>query len=579
MRMKHTALLLTAGFLLLPTLLWSQFPGGFGGGPGGPPGGPSGFGGGPAGAGGGGPGGFGGGGPGGFGGGGRSMMMQMDPDMAFNMLSGGKEVIQVDQLDPRWRGMVERFLPMMGLSGPQISRDQFKQGATKLKEMMASGQFPSGMNFRGPGGGPGGSPDGDRRVEEMFKRMDQNENGVLEFNEMSETLQAERDKYDTNHNGVIELDEFKAYVAARFSGSRQGDNVSGPAPIGAPGGPPLTEEEERKRPTLIRAGNLPREFPFAALDRDGDGQIGLYEWKEAGRRIADFLPMDLNNDGFVTVDEYFRWKKQSDELAMKNGSGAGDMARGARGRFGQGMGMPGMADGAMAMNGGRFGQGMGMPGMNNPGMMNWQGFGQRGDRGAGGDMSGFRGPRGDRGDRGMDTMSFRMPGSDRGFGTPGMMPGNWGGQGNWNGGTGMMPSMMPGNGMGRDFSGMTPRTFDRSAMMPGGPTGFAPPGGGGFTGGGYTMPGASGGPTGMMPYGRGDSGQGPGSFGDRGPRGPRGDRGPGSFGDGGDRGQGGDRGPGGRRGGPGGGGGFGNGQGGGDRGPGGGGRRGGPGEE
>src|SRR5436853_538483 len=36
MRAKHTALILTAGFLLLPTLSWSQFPGmgggGFGGG-------------------------------------------------------------------------------------------------------------------------------------------------------------------------------------------------------------------------------------------------------------------------------------------------------------------------------------------------------------------------------------------------------------------------------------------------------------------------------------------------------------------------------------------------------------------
>ena len=38
MRMKHTALLLTAGFLLMPTLLWSQLPGpgGFGGTPAGP---------------------------------------------------------------------------------------------------------------------------------------------------------------------------------------------------------------------------------------------------------------------------------------------------------------------------------------------------------------------------------------------------------------------------------------------------------------------------------------------------------------------------------------------------------------
>src|SRR5262249_45589952 len=168
MRMKHTALLLTAGFLLMPTLLWSQFPGGFGGGPAGPPGGPGGFGTGAA-----GPGGFGAG-PSGFGGGpgggGRFSMMMQDPDMAFNMLSGGKDVIVLDQLDPRMRGMVERIGPMFGFTGNQISREQFKQGMTKVKEMAASGQFPSGMSFRGLGGGPGGSADGDRdrRVEEMF---------------------------------------------------------------------------------------------------------------------------------------------------------------------------------------------------------------------------------------------------------------------------------------------------------------------------------------------------------------------------------------------------------------------------
>src|SRR3954469_6641195 len=80
MRAKHTALILTAGFLLIPTLTWSQGPGGFGGGRGlggggfggGPPGG--GFGGAPPG------GGFGGAAPG-FGGGGQ-------PGMGGGMRSG-----------------------------------------------------------------------------------------------------------------------------------------------------------------------------------------------------------------------------------------------------------------------------------------------------------------------------------------------------------------------------------------------------------------------------------------------------------------------------------------------------------
>ena len=576
MRMKHTALLLTAGFILMPTLLWSQLPGeggGFGGRDGGS-GGPGGF------RDRGGPGGPAMGGPSmNWGGGGGRSPMFRDPEQLFAQYSKDGQTIRKEDLPQQMQMGIDMFGSQLGLTGNKWTRDDLRQATERARGMMGQmGQ--GGMALGRPGGtGPGGpgmggpsDGDRDRRLEEAFKRLDKNENGVLEFNEMSETLQAERDKYDTNHNGVIELDEFKAYVAARFSGPRQGDNGPGAGPRVGPGESP-TEEEERKRPTLIRAGNLPRDFPFAALDRDGDGQIGLYEWKEAGRRIADFLPMDLNNDGFVTVDEYYRWKKQGDELAAKNGSASGDMARG-RGRFGpgMGMGMPGMGDG-MAMNTGRF-PGMGMPGMNNPGMMSWQGRGP----GGGMDMSGFRGPRGDRGSGGgMDTMSFRGPGG--GYGMTGMGQGNWGGPANWTGATGMVPGMMPGNGMSRDFAMTAPRPFDRSAMTPGGTgTSYGSPGIG-FT----IQAGPPGGPTGMMPYGRGDGGQGPGAYGDRGPRGDRGpgangDRGPGGrrgFGGPGGSGQGGDngdRGPGGRRG-------FGNGPGGGgsgsDRGP--GGRRGGQG--
>jgi Ca2+-binding EF-hand superfamily protein len=463
--------------------------------------------------------------------------------MMFNMISGGKDVIQVDQLDPRSKGMIDRFGSMVGLSGNQISRDQFKQAMTKVKEMAASGQLPSGMSFRGPGGGSGASPDGDRRLDEAFKRMDQNEDGVLQYNEMSETLQAERDKYDTNHDGVIDLNEFKAYVSARFSAPRSGDNP-GAVPGGA-GGPAPAEDEERKRPTILRAGNLPRDFPYASLDRDLDGQIGLYEWKEAGRRIAEFLPMDLNNDGFLTVDEYFRWKKQGDELALKNSSASGEFARG-RGRGGPGMGMPGMGDGMMAMNSGRFGPGMGMPGMGSPGMgmadrANWQGMGPRGDRGDRG--NGMMGAGMD--DRGPRTFTMGGPGAGRdfgsyGMGSPGMGIPGFSGPG---GGMGMPNYGGPGSGrtFGGNFPGMGAGAFTPGVMPPGATTGgFAPPGG-------FTMPAGSGLPGGMMqmPYGnRGDGGAA--SFGDRG---PRGDRGPGSVGDRGDRGQGG------RRGGPGGGGG------------------------
>ena len=72
-------------------------------------------------------------------------------------------------------------------------------------------------------------------IDERFKQMDRNGNGVLEFDEMSETLQAERDKWDTNKDGFIDLAEFKVYVAARFpQGMGQGGQPGGAFPGGLP---------------------------------------------------------------------------------------------------------------------------------------------------------------------------------------------------------------------------------------------------------------------------------------------------------------------------------------------------------
>src|SRR6476469_8408272 len=157
MRAKHTALLFTAGLLLMPTLIWSQFPGGFGGGP-----------------------------PGGQG----KSRMQMDPDQLFDFVAKGQDVIRVDQLDPRTKMMFERMAPSLGLTGNEITRDQFKGAMGRVREMVSSGQVPGGMNFQrgaGPGAPGGGDSDADARSEQRFQRMDKNQDGLLSVDEMSET--------------------------------------------------------------------------------------------------------------------------------------------------------------------------------------------------------------------------------------------------------------------------------------------------------------------------------------------------------------------------------------------------------
>ena len=121
---------------------------------------------------------------------------------------------------------------------------------------------------------------------------------------------------------------------------RPGGGAPGAAPSdGAPGSDPVLEPpppEEEKRPVVYRAGKLPKELPpwFAQMDEDKDGQVGLYEWKKAGRPVSEFQAMDLNGDGFITVEEALRYVKiQAKNVASNapsNGFGGAQALVGSR---------------------------------------------------------------------------------------------------------------------------------------------------------------------------------------------------------------------------------------------------------
>ena len=129
-----------------------------------------------------------------------------------------------------------------------------------------------------------------------------------------------------------------------------------PTPTPNDGDEPVIED---KRPTVFRANNLPKQgLPpwFAQLDTDKDGQVGLYEWKQAGRSQSEFQTWDLNGDGFITVEEAMRTFKKTQGTNVAGGAPASGAPS-----FGQFQGGPSQGDGQSNGGGSRRRRNRGNP--------------------------------------------------------------------------------------------------------------------------------------------------------------------------------------------------------------------------
>src|SRR5437762_8211765 len=238
---SHRFLILAAAVLVGPlSAAWAQFPGGFPGGGRGDRGdrgdrGP---------------------------GGDRGSMRGMsggDPSQFFDMIAKGKNVITRDDVNPMMQRMVDSIMQRAGITNGRITREQFTDYMQKRQAERAAGG-----GFGGPGGPmtmtvtskdgaptPGGAPtldDINRRAEERFRQMDKDGDGLLSPGEMSESLLAERDKWDANKDGFIDLYEYKAYNQARAQQMQQERGPDGQSSAnwsgGLPGGLPFTPPEE-----------------------------------------------------------------------------------------------------------------------------------------------------------------------------------------------------------------------------------------------------------------------------------------------------------------------------------------------
>jgi hypothetical protein len=262
-------------------------------------------------------------GPGGRGGGGGRGRGMMDPNAMFNMYSGGKDEIvvsevQVPEFMQRWvtaddlKERMNNFLKSKGVTDGRMTRELFTQySEEQRREMMARFQ---GMRGGGGGGrrGGGAAPSGDSPSSPGSGSADS--------------------PSDRTRPGGGDRDGERT--------ERRRDRGQGGSDQG--GAQPEQSPPEEKRPVVYRIGKLPKELPawFSQADADRDAQVGLYEWKQAGRNVDEFLKMDLNGDGFVTVEEVLRYQKAQAKLARSTGNGPPSTPTPGNGGAGPGGGNP-----------------------------------------------------------------------------------------------------------------------------------------------------------------------------------------------------------------------------------------------
>lgn len=246
-----------------------------------------------------------------------------DPSKLFDMMSGGKDVITRDSLtNPFMSGMFDRYAEKLHITDGKITREQFNgymQQRLAEKGIPSSPTPATGSAASGPSQAPNGGLSQadmmDRWAQSMFRRYDQNGDGLLNYDEMPESLRIERDKWDTNKDGFIDLNEFKEFFKAAIQ--KRMEEGSFGASNGAGGTAPADPvREEEPKPVVYRAGKLPKELPawFTQLDTDGDGQISLYEWRSGGKSVEEFQKMDRNGDGFLTITEVLYYVQGKNNL-------------------------------------------------------------------------------------------------------------------------------------------------------------------------------------------------------------------------------------------------------------------------
>lgn len=213
----------------------------------------------------------------------------------FDRLSGGQPVWRAIDTPKALRSFFARMAERLNIDAGEVRRDQFLRYA---RQYLVPGQSPT-WSQKPP-------KDPVDEAAKLFKKQDANRDGVLSADELPAALRADLRSWDDDRDGQINPQEYRRYIEARLRETAEKRRIT--LPETEPEAEATKQEDREARPTVYRPGRMPAGLPswFENEDADADGQIGLYEWKAVGRPLAEFLRLDLNQDGFLTVEEWQR---------------------------------------------------------------------------------------------------------------------------------------------------------------------------------------------------------------------------------------------------------------------------------
>ena len=146
--------------------------------------------------------------------------------------------------------------------------------------------------------------------ESRFDTLDANNDGQLDENELSKFPAVDLPVLHSHGLPVSTPVSRDAFVAASVAlveeaPKKPTEPVNDSVPGKSDGATEPVKPPEAGVPTRnsARKGRYVPELPaeFSARDKNGDGQIALYEWER--KKYAEFAKLDKNGDGFLTPTE------------------------------------------------------------------------------------------------------------------------------------------------------------------------------------------------------------------------------------------------------------------------------------